>query len=400
MANKWEDNEEIKIFREYLRIASVHPNPDYKPCVDFLKRQADSLGMQFRVFYPVNENNPAVVLSLAGSEPSLPTILLNSHMDVVPVFPDKWTYPPFSAHVDAEGRIFARGTQDMKCVGTQYLAALRALKRTGKTLKRTIHVLFVPDEELGGYLGMREFVHTEDFRCLNVGFALDEGLTSETEAFILFYGDKSPWQVTFKCSGTPGHGATPLEDTAGEKISYIIGKVMEMRSRECAKMKKNSSFFAGTETVINLTKLEGGVQANVVPPLLSVTFDMRLAINLDHEAFFRQLQDWCAEAGGGIEMVFARKDKKSPVTKLDDSNIFWVAFKAVADEMQLKLQPIICPATTDSPFLREVGIPALGFSPISNTPLLIHAHDEFIFAEGYLKGIEMYQKIIHKIANC
>lgn len=65
-------------------------------------------------------------------------------MDVVPVFEDKWTYPPFGADIDSEGRIYARGSQDMKCVGVQYLAAVRALKKEGVTFKRTIHMIFVP----------------------------------------------------------------------------------------------------------------------------------------------------------------------------------------------------------------------------------------------------------------
>ena len=65
-------------------------------------------------------------------------------MDVVPVFEEFWTHPPFSADIDAEGRIFARGAQDMKCVGAQYLATVRALKRDGVHLKRTLHLIFVP----------------------------------------------------------------------------------------------------------------------------------------------------------------------------------------------------------------------------------------------------------------
>lgn len=84
------------------------------------------------------------MITWQGTEPTLPSIVLNSHMDVVPVFEDKWTHPPFSAHIDAEGRIFARGSQDMKCVGVQYLAAIRALKKDGVTLKRTLHIMFVP----------------------------------------------------------------------------------------------------------------------------------------------------------------------------------------------------------------------------------------------------------------
>ena len=49
-----------------------------------------------------------------GSNPELGSILLNSHIDVVPVFPDKWDHPPFSAHKTDDGWIYGRGTQDMK----------------------------------------------------------------------------------------------------------------------------------------------------------------------------------------------------------------------------------------------------------------------------------------------
>ena len=46
-------------------------------------------------------------------------------MDVVPVFPEHWTYPPFSAHKDEDGNIYGRGTQDMKSVGIQHFEAVR-----------------------------------------------------------------------------------------------------------------------------------------------------------------------------------------------------------------------------------------------------------------------------------
>ena len=39
-----------------------------------------------------------------------------------------------------------------------------------------VHIMFVPEEELGGMEGMRLFVHTEHFKELNLGFALDEGI--------------------------------------------------------------------------------------------------------------------------------------------------------------------------------------------------------------------------------
>lgn len=100
---------------------------------------------------------PIVVITWQGTQPDLPSVVLNSHMDVVPVFADKWKHDPFGAEMDAEGRIFARGSQDMKCVGMQYLAAIRALKKSGATMKRTIHASFVPGMWM--WMCMYVFVH-------------------------------------------------------------------------------------------------------------------------------------------------------------------------------------------------------------------------------------------------
>lgn len=50
-------------------------------------------------------------------------------------------------------------------------------------------------------------------------------------------------------------------------------------------------------------------------------------------------------------------------------------------------------------FFSQLGIPAIGFSPIINTPVLLHDNDEYLGADTYLRGIEIYKTIISKIAN-
>lgn len=47
------------------------------------------------------------------------------------------------------------------------------------------------DEEIGGGTGMAEFVKTPDFKNLNVGFALDEGIASPDEDFLIFNGERT-----------------------------------------------------------------------------------------------------------------------------------------------------------------------------------------------------------------
>ncbi|XP_030378115.1 aminoacylase-1 [Scaptodrosophila lebanonensis] len=395
----WESNEELQLFREYLRIPSVHPHPNYDGCLEFLKRQAKQLELPLAVYYPSNADNPVVVMTWIGLEPELPAVLLNSHMDVVPVFPENWTHPPFGADIDKQGRIYARGAQDMKCVGMQYLGAIRALKQSGSRFRRTIHISFVADEEMGGALGMRPFVHTDEFRALNVGFGLDEGLASPTDEFPVFYAERSVWRFYFKASGTAGHGSLLLPGTAGEKLNYIVGKMMELRRSQVLRLENNPELTIGDVTTVNLTRLSGGVQSNVVPPQLTACFDVRLALDVDHRQFEADMHRWIEEAGGGVELEYEHQRPRVEPTATDESNPFWMAFKSATDELGLDIKLQIFTGGTDSRYLRELGIPALGFSPMNNTPVLLHDHDEFLQADVYLRGIEIFKKIIKNVAN-
>ncbi|KAI8045716.1 hypothetical protein M5D96_001900 [Drosophila gunungcola] len=385
-AEKWEDNEEIKIFREYLRIPSVHPDIDYTACVEFIKRQADSLGLPVDVVCPAVKSKPVVIVKWLGEQPELPSIILNSHMDVVPVFSEKWTHEPFSADIDEQGRIFARGTQDMKSVGTQYLGAIRLLKASGFQPKRTVHVTFVPDEEIGGSLGMAEFVKTDFYKQMNVGFSLDEGGTSASDVHHLFYAERIRWVLKLKLGGTAGHGSLLLPNTAGVKLNYVLNKLSEFRESQVQRLINDKSVNIGDVTTVNLTQLSGGVQSNVVPPLFEAIFDMRLSITLDLVAFEKQIRDWCEEAGGGIQIEFTQKEAYVAPTKMDDSNPYWIALKAAIDEL------------SSYPFGRYSGVnaacAALGLLPINHTPILLHNHNKCVQADSYLQGIGIYKELI------
>jgi len=388
----------VENFREYLRIPSVQPDVDYGACVNFLENQAKELGLTVRIFYCFPKK-PIVVLTWVGQEPDIHSILLNSHMDVVPVFEDKWTRKPFAADMDEQGNIYARGAQDMKCVGIQYLEAIRRLKKDGVTLRRTLHVSFVPDEEIGGVEGMREFVKTKDFQDLNIGFALDEGMASPNDDYVLFYGERCIWHLHIHCPGQPGHGSLLLENTAGEKVRYILDKFFDFRAQEKKKLADNSSLTIGDVTTVNLTQLQGGVQSNVVPPELVVVIDCRIPVTVDVKKWEATINQWCKEAGEGITIEYEQKQPQVPVTKLDASNPYWIAFKEASDKLNLVLKPQIFPGGTDSRYVRAAGLPAIGFSPMNNTPVLLHDHDEFINAKIYLRGIEIYCKLIPAIAN-
>ncbi|XP_029656572.1 aminoacylase-1-like [Octopus sinensis] len=100
----------VDAFREYLRFPTVQPDPDYGPAVKFLSDLALGIGLQLTVleFYPTKL---ILVIKWQGNDPEAESILLNSHMDVVPVYREKWTFDPFGAEMDNDGNIYARGSQ-------------------------------------------------------------------------------------------------------------------------------------------------------------------------------------------------------------------------------------------------------------------------------------------------
>lgn len=57
----------------------------------------------------------------------------------------------------------------------------------------------------------------------------------------------------------------------------------------------------------------------------------------------------------------------------------------------------VFPAASDSRFLRQIGIPALGFSPMNNTEILLHEHNEFLHKDTFLRGIDVYETIFRKL---
>lgn len=94
MSNGFEEADEIPRLLQYLRIRSVQPTPDYASCVSFLVKLANGLRLTHQVHY--FNNKPLLVMTRQGAEPALPSLLLTSHMDVVPVttVPFSQTWPP------------------------------------------------------------------------------------------------------------------------------------------------------------------------------------------------------------------------------------------------------------------------------------------------------------------
>ncbi|KAG2579879.1 hypothetical protein PVAP13_6NG312600 [Panicum virgatum] len=292
------DADSISRFQEYLRIDTAQPAPDYAAAVAFLRDQASEAGLEARTL-ELAAGKPLLLLRWPGRRPSLPSILLNSHTDVVPSEPQKWDHPPFSAALDeASGRIYARGSQDMKCVGMQYLEAIRCLRSAGFVPDRNIYITFVPDEEIGGHEGVELFVSSKEFKEMNVGLVLDEGLASPGEEYRVFYAERSPWWLTIKAKGAPGHGAKLYDGSAMENLIKSMEAIRRFRTSQF-NLVKSGEKAEGDVVSVNFAYLKAGTPTptgfvmNLQPSEAEVGLDIRIPPSAHVEALERRLvEEW------------------------------------------------------------------------------------------------------------
>ncbi|KAH7833455.1 hypothetical protein Vadar_006530 [Vaccinium darrowii] len=400
----------ISRFQQYLKINTAHPNPNYHEAAEFILSQAKSLSLESQTLDFV-KGKPLVLLKWPGKNPHLPSILLNSHTDVVPAEHHKWSHPPFDALID-DGRIYARGSQDMKCVGLQYLEAIRKLKSSGFEPTRTVYLSFVPDEEIGGHDGAEKLAESEIFnREMNVGIVLDEGLASPKENYRVFYGERCPWWLVIKASGAPGHGSKLYDNAALENLLKSIEIVRRFRASQFDMVKAGLKP-EGEVVSVNMVFLKAGTPSptgfvmNLQPSEAEAGFDIRVPPTADPASLERRIAEEWAPVSRNMTFEFKQKasvhDKfgKPILTATDSSNPWLALLEGAVKKANGKLgKPEIFPAATDARYFRERGLPAIGFSPMANTPILLHDHNEYLSKDEYLKGIDMYESIISAYAS-
>ncbi|KAK8360171.1 hypothetical protein V6Z12_A04G144600 [Gossypium hirsutum] len=400
-----EQSQIISRFQQYLQINTTQPSPDYQSSTQFLLSQANSLSLESQVIEFV-KGKPVILLKWPGSDLSLPSILLNSHMDVVPFEPSKWTHPPLGAYIDEGGNIFGRGSQDMKSVGMQYLEAIRRLKLSGFQPKRSLYLSFVPDEEIGGYDGAKKLAYSDVFKDMNVEIVLDEGLPSTDENYRLFYAETAPWWLVIKSNGAPGHGAKLYDNSAMENLLKSIESISRFRASQFDLLKAGLKS-KGDVISVNIVFLKAGTPSptgfvmNLQPSEAEAGFDIRVPPTADIESLEKRIEEEWAPASRN--MTFEFKQKATPhddlgrplITATDGSNPWWTLIEEAIKKANGKIgKPEILTGATDARYYRQLGLTAIGFLPMTNTPFLLHDHNEFLNKAEYFKGINVYESII------
>src|SRR4051812_27827363 len=145
------ESEALGTLQAYVRINTSNPPGDVTKAADLLVDLLKREGIDVKR-YESGPGRSIVLARLKGNGTGGKAILLESHMDVVPTDAARWSHDPFAAEV-ADGKMWGRGTIDMKGIGTSYLYAFLMLHRQKVTLTRDVLLMFVPDEEVGGEFG-------------------------------------------------------------------------------------------------------------------------------------------------------------------------------------------------------------------------------------------------------
>lgn len=136
---------------DFLRIPSVSTAPerndDVRRAAEWVRLRLRAAGVPFTELIETPKH--PVVFGRWASRPERPTILLYGHYDVQPAEPlELWTSPPFEPSV-RDGRLYARGSADMKANMVALIQAIEAIGKTSGQLPVNLLILFEGEEEIG-----------------------------------------------------------------------------------------------------------------------------------------------------------------------------------------------------------------------------------------------------------
>ncbi|MBA3751844.1 M20/M25/M40 family metallo-hydrolase [Candidatus Dependentiae bacterium] len=368
----------IHFLQNYIRIETTYPDADYAGAVALLKEQALLDGFGYQEVH-LSSGFPVVIITYQGSDESLPSLVLNHHMDVVPVpNPEEWLRPPFEGAV-VDGMIIGRGTQDMKGVGVVHYFALKALKDSGVKLMRTIHLIAVPDEERGGFEGTKLFIETESFAQLNVGFIIDEGSASgDPSSLLIKIDERKPLQVKLTARGDLAHGSKLAARNAIHDLNQLLQHVVAHHAEQ---QKLLSHTDPGHLLSMNITSLYAGayknskVALNVVSDSAIATIDIRIPPTLDIQQILSWLEDKLQLFPSITLHIEATVDERP--ARADHETMLYAALAKAIKIHNKNPKPFVTEGASDLRFYLQRGIDGVGFSPFTNEDN-IHGTNEAI----------------------
>ncbi|WMN15414.1 acetylornithine deacetylase [Pseudomonas piscis] len=253
--------------------------------IAFIRDYLAGLGVDSELIYNPERTKANLFASIGPDDRG--GIVLSGHTDVVPVDGQAWTVEPFvlSEH---EGRLYGRGTADMKGFIAAVLAAVPALLR--RPLRLPVHLAFSYDEEVG-CLGVRPMLARLQARAHRPKLCLI-GEPTELRPVL---GHKGKLAMRCQVRGAACHSAyAPQGVNAIEYAARLIGKLGEIGTR-LAQPQHHDPRFDPPFTTLQTGIIAGGRALNIVPQDCQFDFEVRTLPGFDPRQVVDELQAYAQQ---------------------------------------------------------------------------------------------------------
>ena len=392
MLNETRRQELIEICQDLIK------NPSYsgqeENVVKAIERNFEKLG--FDSWFRDEYGN--IIGCIKGNKPGK-KILFDGHIDTVPV-PDesKWSVPPFEGLIK-DGKIYGRGTSDMKGQVSAMMAAVSYFaKDTNKDFEGELYVAGVVHEEIFEGVAARK---------ISEAVKPDYVVIGESSELNLKIGQRGRGEIVVETFGKPAHSANPHKGiNAVYKMSKIIDRIQELVPPTHPVL---------GEGILVLTDIKSSPYpgASVVPDYCKATFDRRLLVGETKESVIAPIQDLLDEMmkedpelqakvsyAIGKEMCYTGNviegERFFPGWLYDENDEFvQAAYKGLKNA---GIDPEITQysfCTNGSHYAGEAGIKTIGFGPSREN--LAHTIDEYIEIDQLAIGAKGYYEILKSV---
>ncbi|WP_422486763.1 M20 family metallopeptidase [Gudongella sp. DL1XJH-153] len=373
-------DEAIELLQEMIRFKTVNGPGDELPLAKYIKSKLDEIDVDNFVD-DIGDNRGNVVGRIKGSG-ERDALFFNGHLDTVPPGDIEWEHGPYSGDIE-DGKIYGRGSADMKGGLAAMLTAVKAVKKAGWELKGDFIYSATAGEETDSIGAVK---YLEDGGLDGVG-AIIIGEPSSNGVNV---AEKGAFWVEITTYGKTAHGAFPHKGV--NAVVHMNALLSELVSY---KFKYEENELVGSPTM-NISTINGGVKTNVVPDKCSITVDMRTVPGQVHGDIVKDFEAMIEKLASEIENfkadVKVLNDRPAVETKISNEFVR-MATDTIKEEFGKEVEPKGVNFYTDaSIFLPPTSLPCIFYGP--GDADMAHQPNEFVPIDSYMECIHFYIAMI------